>query len=57
MWTQPPSAERNMWEQALKIQIGYNINKSTAIYVDGLVGIGHNRPYDGGVGLGLRFKY
>jgi len=26
-------------------------------WVDGLLGIGGDRPYDWGVGVGLRFKY
>ena len=41
----------------VEIQLGKNINKNIALYLDGLVGFGGNRPYDWGVGTGLRFKY
>ena len=40
-----------------ELQLGKNINRNLALYVDGLVGIGCDRPYDWGVGTGLRFKY
>lgn len=32
-------------------------NPSFGVYVDGLAGIGAQRPYDWGVGVGLRFNY
>lgn len=41
----------------LELQLGKNINRNLALYVDGLVGIGGDRPYYWGVGTGLRFKY
>ena len=47
----------DLWQPTAEIEIGYNINKGTAIYVDGLVGFGNARPYDSGLGFGLRFKY
>lgn len=40
-----------------ELQLGKNINKNIALYVDGLVGVGGDRPYNWGVGSGLRFKY
>ena len=40
-----------------ELQFGKNINQLLALYVDGLVGIGGDKPYDWGVGTGLRFKY
>ena len=40
-----------------ELQLGKNINDTIAVYVDALVGIGGDRPYDWGVGTGLRFKY
>lgn len=46
--TVPASAE---------IQIGYNLNKKIALYGDVLVGLGKDRAFDKGVGIGLRFKY
>ncbi len=40
-----------------EIQIGYNVNKRIALYGDLLVGLGKDRPFDKGIGIGLRFKY
>ncbi|SCY45700.1 hypothetical protein [Desulfoluna spongiiphila] len=40
-----------------ELQLGKHINKNIALYLDGLVGIGGDKPYDWGVGTGLRFKY
>jgi hypothetical protein len=40
-----------------EFQLGNNISGSKALYVEGLVGLGNDRLYDWGVGLGLRFKY
>ena len=40
-----------------KLQLGKHINQHFALYVDGLIGIGGDRPYDWGVGTGIRFKY
>jgi hypothetical protein len=40
-----------------EIQVGYNLNADWAVYADGLFGIGGDRPYDSGFGLGLRFKF
>ena len=40
-----------------ELQLGKNINKSVGLYFDGLVGIGTDRPYDWGVGTGVRFNY
>ena len=40
-----------------ELQFGKNFNQYLALYVDGLVGIGGDKPYDWGVGTGLRFKY
>ena len=40
-----------------EFQVGYNINKSIAVYADLLAGLGSDRPYDKGVGIGVRFKY
>ncbi len=49
--------ENERWPASAEIQVGYNFGPSWAIYADGLVGIGNDRPFDAGVGLGLRFKY
>lgn len=40
-----------------EIQLGHNFSSRFAAYVDGLVGLGGNRPFDWGVGLGIRFNY
>ena len=40
-----------------ELQLGKNINKNLALYVDGLIGIGGDRPYNWGVGSGIRIKY
>jgi len=40
-----------------ELQIGRHINEHIALYVDGLVGLGGDKPYDWGVGTGIRFKY
>ncbi|WP_425046268.1 hypothetical protein [Primorskyibacter sp. S87] len=45
------------WPATAELQIGYNINEGTALYGDLLVGIGSDRPFDTGFGLGLRFRY
>lgn len=40
-----------------EIQLGKNINNKFALYVEGQFGIGGDRLYDWGVGLGVRFKF
>jgi len=40
-----------------ELQYGVNVNQQVALYVDGMVGIGHDRIFDWGVGVGLRIKY
>ncbi len=53
----PYDWENEQWPVSAEIQVGYNFGPSWAIFADGLVGIGNDRPFDAGVGLGLRFKY
>ncbi len=53
----PYDWKRDIWLPTAEIQIGYNINATWAVYVDGFVGIGKNRLYDVEVGAGLRLKY
>lgn len=53
----PYDWENEAWPATSEIQVGYNFGPSWAIYADGLVGVGSNRPYDAGLGLGLRFKF
>ena len=40
-----------------EVQLGKMFSPSFGTYVDGLVGIGGDRPYDWGVGVGVRFNY
>jgi len=40
-----------------EIQLGKNINEGFALYAEGKFGLGSDRIYDWGVGLGLRFNY
>ncbi|MHC4741316.1 MAG: hypothetical protein ACYS8Z_05365 [Planctomycetota bacterium] len=38
-------------------QLGKSFTPSFGIYLDGLVGIGGHKPYEWGVGIGLRYNY
>ncbi len=40
-----------------ELQLGKTFSPMFGAYIDGLVGIGSDRPYDWGVGVGVRFKY
>lgn len=40
-----------------ELQLGKSFNKTVGVYFDGLVGIGADRPYDWGIGTGIRFNY
>ena len=40
-----------------EVQLGKMFTEAFGTYVDGLVGVGTDRPYDWGVGVGLRFNY
>ena len=40
-----------------EVQLGKMFSSSFGIYMDGLFGIGGDKPYDWGVGVGLRFSY
>ena len=40
-----------------ELEFGVNVNQQVALYVDGLMGVGHERIFDWGVGVGLRIKY
>ena len=40
-----------------EIQLGKNISSGLALYIDGMFGLGSDRLYDWGVGLGLRLNY
>ena len=53
----PYDWENDAWPISAELQVGYNLGPSWAVYADGLVGIGSDRLFDAGAGLGLRFKY
>ena len=40
-----------------EVQLGKMFTPSFGAYVDGMFGIGSDRPYDWGVGVGIRFNY
>ena len=40
-----------------EVQLGKMFSSSFGVYMDGLIGIGSDRPYDWGVGVGVRFNY
>jgi hypothetical protein len=56
------SSERG-WEDdeaipaTLEVQLGKFFSPGFAAYVDALVGVGDDKPYEWGVGAGIRFKY
>ena len=40
-----------------ELQLGKHLTQTFSLYVDGLAGIGGDKPFDWGIGTGLRFKY
>jgi len=42
---------------SFEVQLGKMFTPSFGTYVDGLLGIGGDKPYDWGVGVGVRFNY
>jgi len=40
-----------------EVQLGKMFSPSFGAYVDGLFGIGDDKPYEWGVGVGIRFRY
>jgi hypothetical protein len=63
MWTKLDAKLPVDWENdneipaTVEVQLGKTFSPAIGAYVDGLLGIGHDRPYDWGLGLGVRFKY
>jgi hypothetical protein len=53
----PYDWENETWPASAELQVGYNLGPGWAVYAEALVGIGTDRPYDAGAGLGLRFKF
>jgi hypothetical protein len=53
----PYDWEIDAWLPTAEVQLGHNFTPQWAAYVDGLAGIGSERLFDAGVGVGLRFKF
>ena len=53
----PLDWENDIIPATTELQLGKMFTPSFGTYVDGLIGIGSDRPYDWGVGLGVRFNY
>ena len=53
----PYDWENDEWPVTAEIQVGHNYSESFALYGDILLGLGADRPYDYGLGVGLRFIY
>lgn len=53
----PYDWSKDSWPATAELQVGKNLSSGVAVYVDFLLGIGSDRPYDKGAGLGLRFNY
>ena len=47
----------NEMPASIEVQLGKNYSPAFATYIDGLLGVGGDRDYDWGVGIGLRFNY
>jgi hypothetical protein len=41
----------------VEVQLGKMYTRAFGLYMDGLVGVGGHKPYDWGVGVGMRFNY
>jgi hypothetical protein len=42
---------------SFELQVGKMFNRNVGFFVEGLLGVGGDRPYDQGLGLGLRINY
>jgi hypothetical protein len=63
MWAKLDAKAPVDWENdneipaSIELQIGKNFSPGFAAYAEGLAGVGGDRSYDWGAGLGLRFNY
>jgi hypothetical protein len=53
----PYDWENETWPITAEFQIGRTIRDGIGLYADALVGVGPDRPYDWGLGVGLRLNY
>lgn len=47
----------DVWPATTEFQLGYNVSSRLALYADLMAGIGDDKPYEFGAGLGVRFNY
>jgi hypothetical protein len=63
MWAKVDAKVPVDWENdnaipaSLEVQVGKMFNPEFGVYAEGLFGLGGDRPYDHGVGIGVRFNY
>lgn len=63
MWVKLDNKVPVDWENdneipaSIEVQLGKNYSPAFGTYIDGLLGVGGDRDYDWGVGIGLRFNY
>ena len=50
-------ADDNAIPATVEVQLGKMFSPTFGLYTDGLVGIGGDKPYEWGVGIGIRFNY
>ena len=53
----PYDWENDDWPLSAEVHVGKNISQSVALYTDFLFGLGDDRSFDNGTGVGVRFKY
>ena len=53
----PYDWENDMIPASAELQLGKSFSPSFGAYIDALVGIGNDRLYDWGIGIGFRFNY
>lgn len=53
----PYDWNNDLWPASAELQIGKNLRPGLAIYGDLFAGLGNDRLYDKGVGIGLRLNY
>jgi len=53
----PYDWDQKRWPASAELQLGYNIRPGLAAYTDLMTGVGPDRLYDFGLGVGLRFNY
>ena len=47
----------NALPATMEVQVGRMFSPSFGLYLDGLFGIGGDKPYEWGTGVGVRFNY